>query len=249
MFIYDCCSGEKERDNASRRRLTIDASTDEESSNDESAEGDVVVTKSAEEETKSEKMELKQNEEIINDVQSTEQGKNVGMIDMGRATTVQWARDEKNPDYQLAVINAANEGFQSKLDTQRGSYVITEFTEKLRENMNDKNNKRFLFEIFEKIQSDLHDKGKQLPENTFNNGTRYIKFYKNYGDKAGFNANMSYIREENRMLSASETARASEVEDKELTDKRTKLQQINTSTVSDIEETEMTNMRTNTYME
>eukprot|EP01083_Nonionella_stella_P228042 808502_1 len=33
-----------------------------------------------------------------------------------------WLHDEKNPDYRLITIQAANEGFQSKLDKVKGSY-------------------------------------------------------------------------------------------------------------------------------
>merc|ERR1712176_1542484 len=60
-----------------------------------------------------------------------------------------------------------------------GSYVITRFTKKLRENIMNNNNKKFLFEICSDIQKELHNKGKQHTVNTFNDDTQYIKFLEN----------------------------------------------------------------------
>ena len=44
---------------------------------------------------------------------------------------VQWAYNEHNPDYRLVVVHAANDGFQSKMDIEKGSYTITQFCKRL----------------------------------------------------------------------------------------------------------------------
>ena len=106
--------------------------------------------------------------------------------ELGKNTTIGakdggWYRGENNPDFKLALIHASNQGYQSKMRSDYGSYVISSFTRELKENIqnNKKPNKLFLYEILDKIQDDLHKKGKQLPIHTLNNGTRYIKFLKN----------------------------------------------------------------------
>ena len=73
---------------------------------------------------------------------------------------------------------AANEGFQSKMSTETGSYVMTRFIQGLRDNI-DNNNEKFLNAILEEIQENLHSEGTQLMTTTFNNKTGYIKFDKN----------------------------------------------------------------------
>ena len=102
-----------------------------------------------------------------------------------------WLRNEVNPDFKLITIHAANEGFQSKMCSVTGSYVVTSFTEKLRENIIDNNNKRFLFEICSDIQTELHNKGKQHTVNTFNDNTQYIKFLENK-DKGSCDDDVEY---------------------------------------------------------
>ena len=87
-----------------------------------------------------------------------------------RADTVKWAYDENNPDYKLVIISAANPGFQSKVDTEKGSFMITKFTEKLRDNVVNAHNEKFLQEIIDEIQEELHDvMGTQLITSTCNN--------------------------------------------------------------------------------
>ena len=72
--------------------------------------------------------------------------------------------DEDNPDCKLAVINAANEGFQSKMSNETGSHVLTQFMEKLGDiiDRDGKNKNMVLFRILEDIQEELHQRGKQL---------------------------------------------------------------------------------------
>ena len=84
----------------------------------------------------------------------------------------EWAADEVNPDYMLVEVHAANVGFEAKMRMAEGSYLITEFPRNFDAG-------RFLFELFDAAQSNLHGRGKQLTQNVFNNGTRYVKFIAN----------------------------------------------------------------------
>eukprot|EP01084_Bolivina_argentea_P272623 464240_1 len=87
-----------------------------------------------------------------------------------------WIRGTDNPDYQLAVISAANVGFQSKMNSF-GSYFIKALTDKMSVNIKN-GNERFLFEICQAVEKELHlDRHKQHPEAQFNGHTSYIKFY------------------------------------------------------------------------
>ena len=97
-----------------------------------------------------------------------------------------WTQEEDNPDFKLVTIHAANIGFQSKMDIVTGSYVITAFTRLMIQNIRDNNNKQWLFQIFDYIQKELHDKGKQHTVNTYNDGTRWIKFRKLKDDNDDF---------------------------------------------------------------
>ena len=124
-------------------------------------------------------MRAKSNDKGKNIEPSLDSGKHTELHHVTRANTLVWAKDEDNPDYRLVVINAANEGFQSKMSLSKGSYVITQLTQRLGDNIGNDNNKRFLNEILGDIQEDLHHSGKQLMVKTFNNKTEYIKFVKN----------------------------------------------------------------------
>eukprot|EP01083_Nonionella_stella_P094836 266189_1 len=107
-----------------------------------------------------------------------EQGKNVNPDDVlfRRAGSV-WKSDESNPDYKLVTIHAANMGFEAKLNSINGSYLINHLVRKMLENI-EKKQKLFFGEIMENIQQELHSAGKQQPVITFNNHTRYLQFVK-----------------------------------------------------------------------
>ena len=110
-------------------------------------------------------------------------------------------------DFKLVVINAANDGFQSKMNTATGSYVITRFVKKIRKNVFEGHNKRFLHEILDDIQENLHDLGKQLMVKTYNNKTEWIKFVKNERGKPkttlSLSMSMSFSRRKGRTESGS----------------------------------------------
>eukprot|EP01084_Bolivina_argentea_P000076 144_1 len=73
----------------------------------------------------------------------------------------EWTTNDKNPDYNLLKIDAANAGFKAFGDIVKGSYLITSFVEKVKETINNNKNQTVI-NIFEEIQDDLHSKGKQL---------------------------------------------------------------------------------------
>ena len=148
MFIFDCCSGDKEREDLSWN------SVPEESSSDEDEEKEVKKTGSI--------------------IEITEEKQHPHR--MRRESTVKWKFNESNPDNKLILINSANPGFQSKLDTETGSYALTTIINKLRESLKNGNDK-FLYKIMDETQQELHDKmKKQLITCTYNNHTRYVKF-------------------------------------------------------------------------
>eukprot|EP01083_Nonionella_stella_P145885 458123_1 len=89
-----------------------------------------------------------------------------------------WLENEMSLDFRLVTIYAANEGFQSILNSKKGSYAIMKFIQKMNENQQN-GNKKWLFEICDEIQSELHSHGKQHTVSKFNDGMRYLKFKRN----------------------------------------------------------------------
>eukprot|EP01084_Bolivina_argentea_P020176 37537_1 len=190
VFLFDVCSGNKQKENETRSAL-------EERKEEELKiiEENKKIAKMKKHKTKQAK-EVKSNEEnktikkkrrnkskqtAIKSGINNELKKNVSVkeITHEQKDNAIWARDEVNPDFRLCLIHASNEGYQSKLNTQSGSYVVTQFIERINSNIDEDNNKKFLFQICNDIQSELHRIGKQLPEYKFNNGTEYVKFVRN----------------------------------------------------------------------
>eukprot|EP01084_Bolivina_argentea_P087850 158628_1 len=89
-----------------------------------------------------------------------------------------WMVGEDNPDFNLAVIEAANPGFQSKLRNDIGSYLIYFFYKKMLDILQ-QNKRKYIYQTFDEIQDHLHKKGKQHPTYIWNDNTRYIRFKKN----------------------------------------------------------------------
>ena len=126
------------------------------------------------------------------------------------------------------VINAANDGFQSKMNTATGSYVITRFVKGVRKNVFEGNNKRFLHEILDDIQENLHDLGKQLMVKTYNNKTEWIKFVVNKRGKPkntlSMSMSMSFSRHKSRTESGSGSGSGLDIELQAVNDKYQLLQ-------------------------
>ena len=120
-------------------------------------------------------------EESENDSKYDEEECDREAPELGKNTTVNakeggWYFGEKNPDYRLAQIHASNQGFQSKIRSDIGSYVISKMVDKIKTNI--ESNKKFFYQILDEIQNELELSGKQLPVHIFFNGTGYIKFIK-----------------------------------------------------------------------
>ena len=75
----------------------------------------------------------------------------------------------------LGRINASNQGFVSKLNQEFGSFVIHSLYEKYIAAL-DKKESPFIHEVMDEIQTELQEKGKQLPECVWNSGIRYFVF-------------------------------------------------------------------------
>eukprot|EP01084_Bolivina_argentea_P077495 140559_1 len=97
-----------------------------------------------------------------------------------------WAVDELNTDYNLAVINGANKHFQSKINSEKGSLLLTSLFTKMVENNHDAKccvccgeKMLYLGEIADQAKDELHSKGKRLPTDSYNGNTRNIVFVKN----------------------------------------------------------------------
>eukprot|EP01084_Bolivina_argentea_P149434 261046_1 len=64
------------------------------------------------------------------------------------------------------------------MNSLTGSYLIYEFVKRMIANI-EGNKNLFLGEIFDSIQQDLHDQGKQQITSIFNNNSRYLRFKQN----------------------------------------------------------------------
>eukprot|EP01084_Bolivina_argentea_P233266 392938_1 len=165
IFVFDCCDGEEEREDGFRTD-TIYQKT---------LENDEILTKEPNEnielQSVSKNIEL---DSACKNVELKTVSKNVELKTVSDVPS--WLRGEDNPDFQLVTVHAANEGFQSKMNSETGSYVIAGLIQKLTKNITQNNNEKFLFRILDEIQEELHSGSKQHTVNTFNDGTRYIKF-------------------------------------------------------------------------
>ena len=107
-----------------------------------------------------------------------ESSKGTDLSDVQLLTGNVWTSSTKNPDYNLAVVKAANSGFAAKFNIECGSYVVYFLTLAIRRNVERREGKT-LSEILEHVQNKLHDNGKQQTVNLTNNHTRTLVFKKN----------------------------------------------------------------------
>eukprot|EP01084_Bolivina_argentea_P046115 84899_1 len=107
-----------------------------------------------------------------------EEQKGKGTITLNDISTgLEWTYETQNPDFKLIQFLAANVGYQAMCNEKKGSYLIYELTKRMKYNVINKK-KKTLQQIFEEIQNELHDKGKQQISGSFNNGTSNIVFTK-----------------------------------------------------------------------
>eukprot|EP01083_Nonionella_stella_P233069 821572_1 len=123
LFLFDCCSGNNELE---QRESSSDHSDEKHTLLEK---GKVMTTTSMPDEK--------------------EFGKQVSVDDVSNKQL--WVDGDNNPDYRLAMIQAANYGFQSKLLTNTGSYMIHSFYEKTMDVLA-QNKRTFIYETFEQIQ-------------------------------------------------------------------------------------------------
>merc|ERR550525_2245554 len=99
-----------------------------------------------------------------------------------------WTEGTFNPDHNLAVIHAANKDFESKMNSQIGSYLIHLWTRMVTQNVDGTwckcRGKWYLGEIMNEIQRVLEVKGKQLVVSVFTNGSERIVFGRKTSDSA-----------------------------------------------------------------
>eukprot|EP01084_Bolivina_argentea_P104106 186439_1 len=108
-----------------------------------------------------------------------------------------WEHGTKNPDHKLAIVHAANYGFQSKLNSDIGSYMLYEFSSKTLDDILNKDNrskdKKYIYEVFDEIQQELAERGKQQIVTSYSDKTRFIKFKKNENDNQNDNVERENI--------------------------------------------------------
>merc|ERR1712129_519670 len=100
----------------------------------------------------------------------------------GSITDWLWKHGDLNPDYRLAVLHGANEGFQSKMNADVGSYVIHGFWRRATALLKEKGEVPRLGKIFKEIQYDL-GKWKQFPVFNWNNDTANVVLKRRKGAK------------------------------------------------------------------
>eukprot|EP01083_Nonionella_stella_P041337 112063_1 len=110
-----------------------------------------------------------------------DKGKQVTVRDLVKMDSVTWGSNEQNPDHLLVEVHAANKGFQSKLSMARGSLMLHTFVTKTLDDLG-QNGDKCIYEVFDDIQHELAQQGKQQIVATYHDKTRYVKFKKNEKD-------------------------------------------------------------------
>eukprot|EP01084_Bolivina_argentea_P088891 160489_1 len=173
VFCFDCCAGSQMKEHETRNEIDEERREIAAENDDNNIPNEMAKNLS------------------IKDVHTTTTSSN-SEPHLAQQNSVLWAGEEVNPDYRLVVINSSNQGFQSKLTSDKGSYCIQKLTEKIRNNFLNDENEKFLVEIVHQVQTELHDTGKQLIDATFNNRCDYIKFKENNQENtAQFEGNTS----------------------------------------------------------
>ena len=103
------------------------------------------------------------------DIEMVESNKGDKDIVQALQMETEWTSRTKNPDFNLAVVHGANDGFVSKMqNSEVGSYLTYCFIKMVKERIKRKARKG-LSDILVEIQDTLHDKGKQMIKfNCFN---------------------------------------------------------------------------------
>ena len=92
--------------------------------------------------------------------------------------STEWNAENKNPDFNLVVVNGSNDDFVSKMRTNEvGSYLTYCFTKVVIERARTGEMKG-LSDLLKRIQNELHSSGKQLIEFKCNNDTDKLRIEK-----------------------------------------------------------------------
>merc|ERR1712232_623314 len=118
-----------------------------------------------------------------------------------------WVGDDENPDHLLARVNAANAGFTSNLNKKTGSLLIYKMFNKYVDALDGRRSPfPYIHEVFDEIQTELQKEGRQLPESTWNDNTRYLVFKKR--DKGVERKRIVFKRKEQCLLEMQQAAKS-----------------------------------------
>merc|ERR1712013_479213 len=96
-----------------------------------------------------------------------------------------WARDTEHPDFLMAELNGSTRGFQSKLNFESGSYLITGFVSRAEKAFAEKGFVPRIGPIFKDVQRELGQTlKKQQPSYVWNNDTPNVQLHKRCDDAA-----------------------------------------------------------------
>eukprot|EP01084_Bolivina_argentea_P121471 215262_1 len=185
IFLFDCCDGGEEHGKLVRKKKT----SMNKLTSPPIISADVNTTQSTPTETDA----LNFNTDVstpqtpFSTEGLIEQGKNFRAENIVRKNSAIWDVGTKNPDHLLVEIHAANSGFQAKMSSDVGSYMLYEFVVKTLQDLNENSKKykkimktkRCIYEVFDDIQRELANRGKQQIISIYNNQTRYITFQRN----------------------------------------------------------------------
>merc|ERR1719491_2775293 len=120
-----------------------------------------------------EEKEQKTDEILVGEAEEKKEASKPTHAVTGSITDWLWKHGDLNPDYRLAVLNAANEGFQSKMNSDVGSYVIHGFWRRAMALLKENGEVSRLGKIFSEIQKELGE-WKQLPVFNWNHDTANV---------------------------------------------------------------------------
>jgi len=188
IFIFDCCDGNVEYGKF------VSLGKNKFGTNDEAMLADVIgETEDAAGVTTAEDQgkdaDGSEDEKVADEseTESDEEEKNEEeekVAECSVSSEALWAYDTEHPDHQLAVLNASTWGFQSKLNTGIGSYLIAGFVDRAEKQLKALGCVPRIGALFKEIQEELRKLKKQLPIYIWNGNTENITIYPRSADTA-----------------------------------------------------------------
>jgi len=99
------------------------------------------------------------------------------MLRISVSSEAEWAVGTEHPDANIAVLNASTWGFQSKLNTGSGSYLISGFVNRAEKALKSIGYVPRIGGLFKEIQDELRKRNKQLPLYIWNSDTEHIELH------------------------------------------------------------------------